>query len=113
MFDVHKRIDILEVNKTQVGNKTVYDLVGNNYKGYNPILNKGGLKKYYQIYGHSMTCIIFDITYVDITYVNNTYPDGVYDYGINETLSTGTYNSSSSTQNNKTLEYGDDGYETP
>ena len=102
VFDIHKGIDVLEVTRTQEGDKFVYDLVAPGYKGYNPLLNKGGLKKYYQICGHMMTCIVFDITYYD----DNTYPDGVYDYGISQTLS-------SLSNSRPTLEYGDDGYETP
>lgn len=111
VFDIFKSIDILEVIKTEViktktKTKDKYKLVGSGYEGYNPLLNKGGLKKYYQIYGHRMTCIVFDISYYD----NNNYLDGVYDYNIN------TYTNINTNINNTksgTLEYGDDGYETP
>ena len=57
-FHVDKSIKKLSVVKD--GDK--YDVEGNNFKGYNPYLFKGGLKKYYEIFGREMTCIVFNIS---------------------------------------------------
>ncbi len=100
-FYVVKSIKRLEVHKD--GDK--YIMKTQNYEGYNPILGNTALKKYYRIYGHRMTCIVFDITY----YHPHDYPDGIYDYGSSYSQSS-SYGFSGSIGS---MEYGDDGYETP
>ena len=40
-----------------------YDLRGNGFMGYNPVLRMVGLDKYYQIFGNKMVCIVFTIEF--------------------------------------------------